>query len=538
MIWLSIFAASPTPVPTVPGAGIFSSPLLLSLSIWVPVVAAVAIAAMPNPRGRYDVLMKQIAFFANLGILFVLFIAYNQFSSFLPTAQYEEKLPWLQAIGVSYHLGVDGPGMIMLILSGLIGIVSVLASLGVRERVRSYFVLLLLTQATVNGAIVARDMFVLILFWAAAVIPIAILILGWGGPRRNVAAWRLVGYWGVGTAALVIGTLVLYSATGTGSFDSDVLLKAAVSPRIQLVFSLTMIVAAASRLPLFPLHGWARDVYAEAPIGVTVIVAGTASRLGAYLLLRTVVAAEPAAAHVLSPLVAVLATLTVAYAALAALRTIDLRQAAGYLSMIPGGVTVLGLAALSPLAIAGSVLSLFSGGLAAALIVGVCATLADRAQSRSLSVLSGLAARMPNLTWLMIFAGLGVLGVPLLATYLSGLMTFFGSFKTQPIGAFAVAAGLALGGVAIAFLCRRVLFGSPNPDAPGVSDASLGETWFLGLLAGGLLWVGIFPSGPKLPGTDTPLFDPGLINIMAAGVSEIASPYTLPNPSPSPSPTP
>jgi proton-translocating NADH-quinone oxidoreductase chain M len=536
VIWLSIFAATPTPVPTVPGAGIFSSPLLLSLSIWVPVVAAIALAAMPNPRGRYDVLMKQIAFFTNLGILFVLFIAYNQFSSFLPTAQYEEKLPWLQAIGVSYHLGVDGPGMIMLILSGLIGIVSVLASLGVRERVRSYFVLLLLTQATVNGAIVARDMFVLILFWAAAVIPIAILILGWGGPRRNVAAWRLVGYWGLGTAALVIGTMVLYSASGTGSFDTDVLLKAAVSPRIQLVFALAMIVAAASRLPLFPLHGWARDVYAEAPIGVTVIVAGTASRLGAYLLLRTVVAAEPTAAHLLSPLVAVLAALTVGYAALAALRTIDLRQAAGYLSMIPGGVTVLGLAALSPLAIAGSILSLFSGGLAAALIVGVCATLADRAQSRNLTVLSGLAARMPNLTWLMIFGGFGVLGVPLLATYLSGLMTFFGSFKTQPVGAFAVAAGLALAGVAIAFLFRRVLFGSPNPDAPGVSDASLGETWFLGLLAGGLLWVGIFPSGPKLPGTDTPLFDPGLINIMAAGVSEIASPYTLPNPNPSPSP--
>jgi NADH-quinone oxidoreductase subunit M len=204
--------------------------------------------------------------------------------------------------------------------------------------------------------------------------------------------------------------------------------------------------------------------------------------------------------------------------------------------MIPGGVTILGLAALSPLAITGSVLSLFSGGLAAALIVGVCATLADRAQSRNLTVLSGLAARMPNLTWLMIFGGFGVLGVPLLATYLSGMMTFFGSFKNQPVGAFAVAAGLGLAGVAIAFLLRRVLFGSPNPDAPGVSDASLGETWFLGLLAGGLLWVGIFPSGPKLPGTDTPLFDPGLINIMAAGVSEIAAPYTLPNPSPSPSP--
>ena len=381
MIHFGIFLASPTPTPVaVPGAGIFSSPLLLSLSIWVPVAVAVAIAVMPNPRGRYDVLMKQIAFFANLGLLFILFIAYNQFQSFLPNMQYEEKVPWLPAIGATYHLGVDGPGMTMLMLSGLVGIASVLASLRIRERVRSYFCLLLLTQATINGAIVARDMFVLVLFWSAAAIPVALLILGWGGPRRHAAAWRLLGYWGFGTAALVLATMVLYANAGGTSFDMDVVLKAAISPRVQLAVGVALIVAAATRLPLFPLHGWARDVYSEAPVGVAVVVASTASRLGAYLLLRVLVTAEPAGAHLLGPLVAALAALTVGYAALASLRLIDLRQSGAYLAMIPGGITVLGLAALSPLSIAGSVFSMFTGGLAAALIVGVCATVSDRAQ--------------------------------------------------------------------------------------------------------------------------------------------------------------
>jgi proton-translocating NADH-quinone oxidoreductase chain M len=532
VIWLSILTASPSPSPgaAVPGAGIFSTSLLLSLTVWLPVLVAVAIATVPNPRGRYDTLLKQIAFFTNVGIMFVLGIAYNQFQAFLPTAQYEEKVPWLQAVGATYHLGVDGPGMTMLILSGLIGIVSVLASLGIRERVRSYFCLLLLAQATVNGAIVARDMFVLILFWGAAAIPLALLVLGWGGPRRHAAAWRLLGYWGLGTAALVIGGMTLYAAAGGSTFDMDVLLKATISPRVQLAVGALMIVAAATRLPLFPLHGWARDVYAEAPVGVTVIVAGSASRLGAYLLLRALVGAEPAAAHLLAPLLAALAALTVAYGALVALRALDLRHAAAYLALIPGGVTALALAALQPLSIAGAVLSLFAGGLAAALIVSVCVTLSDRAQSSSLQVLSGLAPRMPILTWLMIIAGLAVLGVPLLATFDSNLLTFFGSFKTQPIGAFAVAAGLGLAAVALGTLWRRVLFSAPNPDAPGVSDASLGETWFLGLLAGGLLWVGLFPSGPKLPGTDSPLFDQGLVNVMAAGISDIASPYVLPVP--------
>ncbi len=527
-----MFLATPSPTAAgVPGANIFSQPFLLSLMVWVPVVIGGVIALMPSPRGRYDVLVKQIAFFTNLALLFVLFIAYSQFQNFLPTMQYEEKLPWLPAIGVTYHLGVDGPGIVMLMMSGLVGIISVLASLGIRERVRPYFALLLVAQGFVNGAIVARDMFVLVLFWGGVILPLALLILGWGGPRRAGAAWRLVGYWGAGTAALVLGTMVLYSATGGTSFDMDTLLKAsAVTPRIQIGVSLIMLVAGATRLPLFPLHGWAREVLSEAPVGVTVVVASAASRMGAFLLLRTIIGASPSAAHVLSPLLALLAALTVGYAALAALRAADVRVTGAYLALVPGGITVLGLAAVSPLGIAGTVLSLFTGGMAAALIAGACATLAERAQSRSLLVLAGLAPRMPNFAWLMLLAALALLGVPILASYAADVMVFFGAFKNQPIGAFAVASGLAVTAIALAVLLRRTLLGAPNPEAPAVSDVSLGEVWYMGLLAGALLWVGLFPGGPKIPGSDIPLFDPGLINQMAAGISDMASPYVAPGP--------
>ena len=528
---LTIVAATPPPSPPpAPGAGIFSSPFLLSLLVWVPVIVALVVATMPNPRGRYDTLIKQMAFFTNLGTLFILFIGYNQFENFLPTMQYEEKIPWLPAIGVTYHLGVDGPGIVMLLLSGLGGLASVLASLTVRERVRPYFALLLLAEATVNGAIVARDMFVLLLFWGASVVPIALLVVGWGGPRRVSAAWRLVGYWGLGTAALAVGVFGLYAAFGGQSFDMDALLKSTLSPRVQIGVSLATLVAAATRLPLFPLHGWVRDTLAESPPGVVVVVASAASRLGGFLLLRVILGAEPAAAHLMSPLLAALAALTVGYAGLAALRTADLRHAGAYLAMVPGGITLLGVASVSPLGIAGMVLSLFTGGLAAALVAGVCVTLSDRAHARSMLVLGGLAPRMPNLTWLFLLAALGLLGVPILSSYTTEVMTFFGAFKTQPIGAFAVAAGLALSAAALAVIFARVLFGAPVPDSPGVSDASLGETWYLGLLAGALLWVGIFPGGPKIPGTDIPLFDPGLISQMSAGISDMASPYVLPTP--------
>jgi NADH-quinone oxidoreductase subunit M len=524
----AIQAASPTPAPvTVGGSGIFNSSLLLSILVWTPVAVAAVMAVLPNPRGRFDGLLKQIAFFTNLGLLFVLWVAYNQFLNYQPTLQFEESVPWLPGIGAVYHLGVDGPGMVMLVLSGIVGIASVLASFGIQQRVRSYFCLLLLGEACVNGAIVAHDMFVLLLFWGAATVPLALLVLGWGGPRREAAAWRLVGYWSLGTLALLVATMVLYAATGATSFDMDVLLRVTLSPRVQLVAGAAVLVAAATRLPLFPFHGWVRDVYSEAPVGVAVVIAGSATRLGALVVLRVLVGAEPVGAHLLSPLVAVLAVATVAYAGLVVLRTVDLRDAAAHLAMVPGGITMFGLAALTPLAIGGSVLSLFTGGLAAALIVGTFATLADRAQSRSLYVLRGLAPRMPNLAWITVFAVFGLLGVPLMASFSAEAMTFFGAFRTQPVLSLALAASLAVVAAGLAVIVHRVLFASPNPDAPGVSDAALGETWFLALLAGGLLWVGVFPSGPKLPGTDTPLFDPGLVNTMAAGITQIASPYAV-----------
>jgi NADH-quinone oxidoreductase subunit M len=521
----AIAAASPTPQP-IPGAGLFTASYLLSICIWAPIVAAVAIGVIPNPRGRYDSAVRNIAFYTNLGVMFLIFIAYNQFQAFLPSVQYEEKIPWLPAIGATYHLGVDGPSVVLLVLSGLIGIISVLASWGVRERARSYFALLLVTQSFVTGAIAAHDLFVFVLFWSAATVPIALLVLGWGGPRRETAAWRFAGYWGAGSIVLVLAVLGIYVATGSSSFDMDSVLKSAMGSRAQVIVGLAILIAAATRLPLFPFHGWARDLYAEAPLGVIVIVAGSASRLGAYAFLRVMVAAEPDGARLLAPLVAGIAAITVAYGAIAAIRATDLRHAGAYLALVPGGVTALGLAALTPLSITGSVLALFTGGMASALIACVCNTVSDRAQTRSIALLSGVAPRMPKLAWLMVLAALGLLGVPMMASFMSNLMLFFGAFKTQPVGAFAVAAGLALTAIALAVVVQRVLFGEPNTDAPAVSDSSLGETWYLGLLAGALLWVGLVPGGPKLPGTDTPIFDPGLLNVMVADVPEIAAPYT------------
>ena len=522
---------SPTPSATPFGTGVIGFSFLLSVMIWGPVLVALVIALVPNPRRRLDRFMMLTAFWTNIALLLLALIAYSQFSIVAGGVQFEERQPWLAAIGAGYHLGVDGISMTVLLLSCFVGVVAVVASANIRERVREYYCLLLLTEAAINGVIVARDFFVLMLFWAAAALPLALLAAGWAEQRRGAVSARFLAHWGVGSAALLAAGLMLYVASGGAGFDFDLLLKASPATRPQLAVGIAVIVAAASRLPLVPLHGWVRDLYAEAPAGPALLVAGAASRLGAYLLLRLLVQSEHDAARLLAPFLAVLGGVTVAYGALAALRRDDLRRVGAYAALIPGGITTVGVAALTPLALDGTVFGILAGGLAAALAVGACATVAARAHTRNLALLGGLGGRIPILGWLLVLAALSIVGVPGLATFTSALMVLLGSFRSQPAGAFIAAAGLVLAAVAIGALLYRVLFRAPNPDAPGASEASLGEVWYLGLLAGALIYFGVVPGGPKLAGV--PLFDPGIVNVFGASAADAAAPY-VPSPSPSP----
>jgi NADH-quinone oxidoreductase subunit M len=265
-------------------------------------------------------------------------------------------------------------------------------------------------------------------------------------------------------------------------------------------------------------------VFAEAPAGVAVLVAGSATRLGGYLLVRLLVAGQHDGATLLAPLLALMAAATAAYGGIAALGRQDIRRSAAYLALLPGAIAALGAAALTPLAVGGSVFMLFAGGLVAALMVGACATVAERAQTRSLALLGGLAARSPRLAWPFVLAALAVIGVPGMASFASELMVFLGSFKSQPAGAFGAGLGLLLAAASLAVLLYRVAFRPPNRDAPGTGEPSGAETWYLGVLAGALLYFGLIPGGPKIGGVPLPL-DPGIVNVLGPAAADIAAPY-------------
>jgi NADH-quinone oxidoreductase subunit M len=525
---------SPSPIPAPLGANVIGFSFLLSLMVWGPAVVAVITAVTPEPVGARR-LPWGLAFWTTLGVLVLAIAGYSQFQSFTTGLQFEERMPWMPRLGVSYHLGVDGISMALLVLNGLVFLCAVLASWEIRERGRQYFSLLLFAEAGANGVLAAQDAFLLLLFWAAGILPVALLVAGWAGARGPAAAARLAAFWGAGTATLLVAVLLLYDAAGASSFDLGTLAKPAATV-VQVLVGVALTVTAATRLPLVPGHGWVREAVAEAPAGVAILTMGAVSRLGGYLLVRLLAGAEPSGGRGLAPNRGGRGGRTAIYAVVAASSARDLRRLATYLALLPGSVTVLGVAGLTPLSLDGTVVLLFGGGLAAALMVGSAITLAERAQARELGVAAGLAGRAPKLVWLLLTGGLAVLGMPFLATFPGALMVFLGSFRTQVWAAFVVGAGLVLGGVAVARLMHRVAFGAPNPDAPSPGDSSLAESWCLGVLVGALLWVGLVPSGPKLFGN--PIFlDQGLINVVNSPTADLAVPYAPPAP-PSPKPSP
>jgi NAD(P)H-quinone oxidoreductase subunit 4 len=529
---------SPSPTPTTFGAGVITFSILLSTITWLPVIMALVIAITPESRRRGQRRLMGIAFWTNVFLLGLTLIVYGgQFSIYGSGLQFEEKLPWMPPLGVSYHLGISGIGMLMLLLSGLVGVVVTLAAFDLRDRARPFFVLLLLAQGAINGAICAQNLLVLVLFWAGATVPLALLVAGWSGSRRWRAAAALSAYWTLGSAALLVAGLLLSLSFGGTSLELSDLSQARPGTGVQIAAAILIAIAAASRLPLVPLHGWAREALAESHPAVGMLVAGSATRLGGVVLLEMFAGANPDGARRVAPALAALAVLTVAYGALAAFRTQDLRRATAYLAVVPGALTALGVAGLTPLSLDGAAVFLFAGGVAAALMVGTGAFLAQRAQTRSLAVAAGLGPRMPKLAWLLLAAAAGILGLPLLASFPALLMTFLGAFHNQPAAVLLAAVALLLTAAAIAWLLRRALFGPPHPEAPVPGDASLSETWCLGILVGALLWVGLLPNGPKLAGN--PFFDPGLVNVSTQASSDLSSSYAPPAPpSPAASATP
>jgi NADH-quinone oxidoreductase subunit M len=442
--------ATPVPLPT----------LLLSAMVWVPALAALALLFFP---ARTELQRQRIRSFAiaatALELAFGVFIWYG-FRDQSGAYAYEETRQWLPALGSSYHLGVDGISMPLLLLSAFLFLFAVLSSSRVREQSKEYLILLLVLETGVVGVFASLDYLLFFLFWQMQAVPMFLLIARFGGPRRLQAAWKFLAVDIAGSALLLLAILILYFKAPVRTFDivtlHDVVLPAAIATLVAWLF----FIAFAVKLPVFPFHTWFIDAQAEASAPVALILGGVLVKLGGYGIIRVDVGEFQDAFHKFAGAVVVIAVVTVLWSAIALLAQNDVRRLVGYVVMSHMGLVLLAAASSAPVALNGAIVLMVADGLTAALLVLLGAAIVERTGTSAIRAMGGMAGQMGKGAVLWILAALAAIGFPGLAGFIGQFMIVVGAYPTHRIATLVVLLGVLLIAGAMIVTVQRIFFGS------------------------------------------------------------------------------
>lgn len=497
---------------------------LISLLITIPLVAALALLTIPSKwSGSY----RTVALAASILQVFVLLRVVQVYQPASEGIQLLEAKPWITVtlgdwgmLQAEYLIGLDGLSLPLVALAVLVLGIAVVASWHVTQQPRGYFVLLLILNASVIGSFAALDMLLFYLFFEFMLLPMYFLIGIWGGPRREYASIKFFLYTLLGSILILIVIIGLYLSSrvqtdGTvihtfsllelwepGSLEPGSILHPD-NPWTLTGYSgrywafLLLLVGFAIKLPAVPLHTWLPDAHVEASTPISVILAALLLKIGAYGLLRMAYPLFPDAAVHFSALVAGIGALSIVYGALNALAAKDVKRLIAYSSVSHMGFVLLGLAAATTEAIQGALFQLTSHGLISALLFLIAGVLYDRTHDRHISNYSGLAAKMPFYTGIVLVAFLATMGLPGFSGFIGEVMVFMGAFRSQvvPVWITGVAiTGLILSAAYCLWLIQRMFFGAFAQKAEGsLYDMTWRERGMCLLLAVLIFVLGIFP---------------------------------------------
>jgi NADH-quinone oxidoreductase subunit M len=413
--------------------------------------------------------------------------------------QFVQKIPWVAPLGISYHLGVDGINSLLLLLLGVVSFAALLVSGSIKERVKEYHILLLITVIGTYGAFLSLDIFFFYFFHEVAAIPVFLMIAIWGSERREYAAMKLTLYLIAGATLALIGLIALYLATGLQTFDLVLIQQyLAVHPlpvNVQnWVFPL-IVVGFGVTLTLWPFYTWAPVGYAEAPTAISMLHAGVLKKMGAYAIIRFAIQLMPEAAHTWMPVIAALAVVNILFCGLVALTQRDLKYILGYSSCSHMGYILLGLACFNVIGINGVVFLMFAHGIMAALAFALTGFIADQTRTRNLDEWGGLAKQMPFVATCFVMAALASAGVPGFANFVSEIMVLLGAWDQYRLYTVLAVLGVVITAIYMLKAIRLGFQGPLNPRCSKLLDAQtpLAKLPFALLLAV-LIVVGCFPS--------------------------------------------
>jgi NADH-quinone oxidoreductase subunit M len=465
---------------------------MIAWTIYITFAGAVVVLLLPRLLARWIALVTTIVGLAiSLTTFFRREVDLSHFTTIV-------RVSWIPALGMNFHLAVDGISLTLVLVTGLAAISAVLFSWDVSERANEFFFWLLLVVGGSYGVFLSADLFLLFLFYELVIVPKYFLIAIFGSTNKEYGAMKLTLYSFFGGALVFLGVLAAYVAGG--SLDLNQLAQFQFSPQLQSWAFPVLFLGFAVLAGIWPLHTWAPTGHVAAPTAGSMLLAGIVMKLGAYAALRVAINLFPQGFQMWRGWVAVLAVVGIVYAAAVALRQSDLKFVIGYSSVSHMGFVLLGLATANAFGVSGAVLQMFSHGVIGALLFAVAGTMIyRRTHTRDLDALSAMNLRrvLPFAAFTFVVASAASMGIPGFSGFAAEITILIGAWKAYPLAVWIVGAGMVL---VAAFTLRALKRSFFDVDPAGANDApqemepiTVPEKIGAGLLMFATLAVGLYP---------------------------------------------
>jgi NADH-quinone oxidoreductase subunit M len=495
---------------------------LLTLILFTPTLLAGVLLLLPSEEKK---LLRWVAFLGSLIPLALAITLWINFEPSRPGFQFEEQFVWYAAINSTYHLGVDGISLTMVLLTTILTPVSILASYSIQDRIKPYMILFLLLETGMLGVFLSLDLLLFFVFWEVGLVPMYFLINQWGSEKgereiwggrkiqaRTYASFKFMIYTMAGSLGLLLAIQMLGVVAGT--FDMPMLFERWTELSGTSLFGLPIgtvkaiafwafVVAFAIKVPVWPFHTWLPDAHTEAPTAGSMILAGVLLKLGAYGFLRLVLPLYPQEARFYAGALAFLATMAIIFGAFASYGQDDFKRLVAYSSVNHMGFVVLGIAAAAfasgtedaVIALNGAVLQMFNHGISAAGMFFLVGVIYERTHTRDLNEFGGLFPLVPVYGGILIFTSMASLGLPGLNGFISEFLVVRGAWPIFTVYTAVSMLGLLFTGAYILKGIKKTLHGPLNEAWVGhISEINFREVAVMAPLMVLMLWIGVWPA--------------------------------------------
>jgi NADH-quinone oxidoreductase subunit M len=471
---------------------------ILSIVLFTPLVGMFILLLLPKDNKNLIRVWANLVLFAGFLLSLPLWWMYDRSN---PDYQLVEKANWIPSIGAQYIVGIDGISLLLILLTTLVGFISVLSSWSaIEDRVKEYYAFFLLLQTGMLGVFLSLDFFLFYVFWEVMLVPMYFIIGVWGGPRKLYAAIKFFLYTLFGSVLMLLGILTLYfhyyRQFGAYTFDIQELTRMSIPHNLQMWVFWAFFLGFAIKVPMFPFHTWLPDAHVEAPTAGSVILAGVLLKMGTYGFIRFSLPLLPDASKdpFTIKLIAWLSIIAIIYGALVSLMQKDWKKLVAYSSVSHLGFCTLGIIALNPNGLTGSVIQQINHGISTGMLFLIVGIVYERRHTREISEYGGLSNVMPVYAVVFCIAMLSSAGMPLLNGFIGEFTILQGAFEASKTWAAFAVAGIVLGAAYLLWLYQRTMFGPiTNPENEHLKDLNFREVAYMLPLLAGAFWIGIYP---------------------------------------------